>query len=461
MAYLEQPFIIRVTDIALHKFTIFFDVLRIPLKKRAILSSFPDFDDQTLSIAQEASNRNIKIVYLRNSRKVKIPSDWRELEFDMLVLNKMSIRGYLYSLTSSWIFFTHGLIWSKYPRRNQTVVNLWHGIPLKKVGFEIGVKMPYSDFILASSTLTAPLVHKMFDPHFHIPKILPYGLPRNDLFLEDLHNSTLQQKTLLWMPTYRASTIGEIRKDGAITSNNLGLTDSELIALDLVASKCKVKIHLKPHPMTEVSLPLECKAISIVQLPETSLYKWLSGYDGLITDYSSVAIDFAMTGKPIYLLNCDKEEYSITRGYFAHLSDLLKLPEFESPESLATGILNPESLIVNSKLVHELHNNFLKKASISLWDELFAIESINEKISNEKRRKNLFKISRNSQFSLVKKYKIYDQITSAVSNTMVLLVVVFIFDKFAKRQNFCLVRSCKCNFRVWPVFLWRPFIIRI
>ena len=72
------------------------------------------------------------------------------------------------------------------------------------------------------------------------------------------------------------------------------------------------------------------------------LYPFLGSCDYLLTDYSSVFIDFDITGKPIGFVMDDIDEYRNTRGlYFDDLESVLPGPVIRDYDSLKRFINNP------------------------------------------------------------------------------------------------------------------------
>lgn len=95
-------------------------------------------------------------------------------------------RGFFYFLTSKYFFYSFG----KYPIKpapSQMVVNLWHGMPLKKIGnLEVGMeKIDYNFFtkLVSSSELFTPIMKAAFNAKDE--QMLLVGNIRNDeLFKE-------------------------------------------------------------------------------------------------------------------------------------------------------------------------------------------------------------------------------------------------------------------------------------
>lgn len=95
-------------------------------------------------------------------------------------------RGLYYFLTSKYFFYSFGKYPIK-PSRNQMVVNLWHGMPLKKIGnLESGMEnIDYNFFtkLVSSSDLFTPIMKAAFKAKDN--QMLLVGNIRNDELFEE------------------------------------------------------------------------------------------------------------------------------------------------------------------------------------------------------------------------------------------------------------------------------------
>ena len=81
-------------------------------------------------------------------------------------------------------------------------------------------------------------------------------------------------------------------------------------------------LYVKLHTISNAELPVD--EFSHIRLfPEDcETYEFLNATDGLITDYSSVFFDYAVTRRKIILFTYDEEEYEAARGFYFPLSEL-------------------------------------------------------------------------------------------------------------------------------------------
>ena len=128
-------------------------------------------------------------------------NDFYHLEKEKNVKYVSIYQGFFYFLTSKYFFYSFG----KYPVKpasKQMVVNLWHGMPLKKIGnLEVGMeKIDYNFFtkLVSSSDLFTPIMKAAFNAKDE--QMLLVGNIRNDELFKKK-----EEKKIIWMPTYRNS----------------------------------------------------------------------------------------------------------------------------------------------------------------------------------------------------------------------------------------------------------------
>jgi len=184
-------------------------------------------------------------------------------------------------------------------------------------------------------------------------RIYPLGLPRNDIFFNDQYmNSYKKQfrekyaipeskKIILYAPTYRdVASKNQINLDFQVLEENLS---EEYVFL------------LKLHPL----VAKEAKG-----LKDSSFVKNFSEYsdiqdlllvtDVLITDYSSVIFDFALTGNPIIFYSYDLEEYDKTmRGFYFPYKEWVPGPIVYNQAQLM------ETLKTHDRLYSDYHDKVL------------------------------------------------------------------------------------------------------
>lgn len=335
----------------------------IPTKNQVCFSSTPDFSDNSYALYKCFLSNKLDelysivwLVYDRN-RLSEIRNRITENgSHNTIAIYKYSFRGVWSYIRSRYVFETHGLYpFLRLDQHPDKHICLWHGMPLKKLGASIGTACsPNCDYTIASSELFQQIMSKAFNKP--VEKIIITGLPRCDLLFEksDFLDSIGFDKTHyrsvgVWLPTYRQSIFGEIRSDGEFTEGKISiLSVDELKDLDEFLEGSSDFLFIKIHLMDALQLydfP-KFKNICIIKPSDFrfQLYPFIGACDYLLTDYSSVFVDFAITGKPMGFVIDDLLSYKNTRGlYFSNLDQILPGSIINDYKSLTSFIRNPLS----------------------------------------------------------------------------------------------------------------------
>lgn len=327
------------------------------IEHQICLSAFPDYDDMVRAFLMEIrKNPNGKYRVVILAASPQNPPVWAQRE-RVVHLKKYSMRGFWAYFRSRFVFFTHGCFSTVMPVKNQLTVNLWHGMPIKKIGAYINSKhpVPFADYALATSPFFADVMARAFA--MKNEQVLNIGLPRNDvLFLPQ--NEALYQalgrgkKIITWLPTYRQSIVGDIRQDGLAETNVFNLVDLDIEELNRAFGLLGVVAVIKPHPMaakknkeSDFSGYQNIKFIDEEWLVQnnTTLGEVLSLSSALITDTSSVLIDYLLLNRPIICHFPDIEEYRTSRGFifevdFKQCNIPIVETQFEIISSLRTAL---------------------------------------------------------------------------------------------------------------------------
>lgn len=175
--------------------------------------------------------------------------------------------------------------------------------------------------------------------------IMTEGLPRNDIFFTSEENKThiresllnkykvpLSAKTLIYAPTFREPKTGDMglsvywfNPDRIIASltNRFGGDWYILVSSHPCMKSYYRKIYDFSHP----------RVVDLGQLPDVQ--ELLISGDVLITDYSSIEMDFTLTGRPVFQLARDWREYD--RGTYLDMHDL-PFPFAETEDELCANI---------------------------------------------------------------------------------------------------------------------------
>lgn len=346
---------------------IYFSEWIIPQKKQIIFNSFPDYSDNSYALFKYCIEKkiNYKLIWIVNDKtkikniKNKINQKFSE---DIEVIYSKSARALWCYMRSKFIFSTHDLFTSISSEKIKKI-NLWHGMPLKAIKNldkrkKIEIKSNY-DTIIATSEFFQKIMAESFN--VSKDKVLILGQPRNDLLFKETHffnkvglKREKYSKKIMWMPTFRKSLIKNKSwsNDGIYTEEKIGVISlDQLDNLNNMLKEKNILLMIKLHPMDFLqNIKIENKSNILIiknqdlENIDEQLYPLLGNCDALITDFSSVWIDYEILNKPIYFVIEDYEDYKKTRGIvfddFAEISSLPIIEKYEDFPKIIDDLLN-------------------------------------------------------------------------------------------------------------------------
>ena len=204
------------------------------------------------------------------------------------------------------------------------LIQLWHaGVGFKSVGyarFGFSGPEPYNschrkyDYAIVGAEALIPVYQEVFG--IDKEKILPYGIPRLDNFLDEKNIKESKEKiynkypilknksVILFAPTFR----GKGQKEAYYPYDK--------IDLDKVYDLCikeKYVFAIKMHPFVKVkiNIPKEYQDYIIDLSDYNDINELFYITDILITDYSSNIYDFSLLNKPILFYTFDLDFYQL------------------------------------------------------------------------------------------------------------------------------------------------------
>ncbi|WP_292144851.1 CDP-glycerol glycerophosphotransferase family protein [Butyrivibrio sp.] len=222
-------------------------------------------------------------------------------------------------LKSGHVLYSMGKMPIK-PTNKQIVINMWHGTPIKKIGkmvSEDNGEEFFFTYLCASSELYADIMAKCFG----CPRenVVICGEPKTDRLFEEKIKKDV--KTILWAPTFRQSKyLGY--EDSSVKDILPYIKQEEWQELNDILKNNNVDMIVKLHPMQDVDVKyitdfsnLHIYTDQMFQAKNMDLYSELAQADGLITDYSSVYLQYLMLNRPICFAMPDYDEYAKSRGF--------------------------------------------------------------------------------------------------------------------------------------------------
>ncbi|MGA0901188.1 MAG: CDP-glycerol glycerophosphotransferase family protein [Luteolibacter sp.] len=294
---------------------------KLPKQNHAVIYGWPNYEDNTLAFEAALCNSDLdQVIILVSGHPPQTPQGFGN---KTIQIRKNSFMGLWLFLRAKYVFFTHPCFVRDFPD-DVVSVNVWHGMPIKRIGRMLERQMDIpSSHALATSPFWKDIMQQSMPPK---KEILITGLPRNDfLFTQKSSVSNLlelenSERLVAWLPTYRRSVRGELREDGTDYENIFEMPDVDPVCLNRNLKELNSILWIKPHPMAPSLSAREWSNIRIVDEKSLrqeglSLYQLLSASELLITDISSVLIDFLLTDKPVIHAFPDIEQYKSSRGF--------------------------------------------------------------------------------------------------------------------------------------------------
>lgn len=294
--------------------------------EKVALHSGGDFDDGVLAVAAGLAARGLRpTVLLQDQRRRDTVR--RFMPPGTRLVPKHSLRGVCHYLTAATVMTTHNVFGNRRPPASQVVVSLWHGEPPGKfvARFEgqDGLRGTYAP---VCSTIGRAYRAAEFDMSpLQVPVV---GAARNDRMLtadpEQLRRALLGddavRRVLLWLPSFRSGVWdNRTRADTGTATPSFLYSLEDLQRLDDWLVSAGALVVVKLHPRDAATFPSGLRAIRRIG-PEDleqqgiTLYPALSAFDGLITDVSSVWLDYLLLDKPLIYAFPDLDDYRSGRG---------------------------------------------------------------------------------------------------------------------------------------------------
>ncbi|MEZ9946513.1 CDP-glycerol glycerophosphotransferase family protein [Vibrio breoganii] len=304
---------------------------------------------------------NLQILYSRIKK---------ENNLTVIHLSKCNKWTWYHLIRSKVILFDHTIPYYTMAQ-GQIRINLWHGVPIKKIRYHLLDRFDASnqnqsdlttyvssnndyDRLLMSTGLNVPM-YKI--KSIGIPRLDYLHLSEKELEFYDIYSDAVEiksrtksfSKVILWAPTYRG-------KPTSIDDKVFDPIEQKEICNYLQSNNyCMcIKMH-KFSLKSEYEVFNKCdNVIFINDLINTNII--LRYVDLLITDFSSIWIDYLTLNKPIIFFAKDYCEYSNEHGFILEFEKQIPTELLVDFYDLMSAIKHSEKLIVNYE---EQKNKFL------------------------------------------------------------------------------------------------------
>ena len=229
------------------------------------------------------------------------------------------------------------------PRRDQFVLQTWHGTPLKRIALGRRDLSPRAmAAVVKQSTrwsamlAQGPAAASVLRRAYAVARPLwVEGYPRNDVVARSRSGTDPAGREELGIRTPHVVLYAPTWRDGALGAPVL--LDVAAFAAGL-GPDWTVLVRGHARTMAERESALGERVLDVTRYPDVS--PLLATADVLVTDYSSVMFDFSASGRPMVFFVPDQEEYRTrTRGFYWDLGARAPGPLVESTEQCVEAVL--------------------------------------------------------------------------------------------------------------------------
>ncbi|WP_144877198.1 CDP-glycerol glycerophosphotransferase family protein [Microbacterium sp. 1.5R] len=321
--------------------------LVVPRGTRWVFGCGAGIGDGALALQRHAAAQGHDTVWLTSSEREERDA----AALGIRTLPKSGLRGWWATARAGVVVVTHGLgDVNRYANADAFVVQLWHGIPFKRIGLD----SPATTQVPAvpGAPVLRALVGFLYRRAAQRIRVLPaashrsrgrlesaFGLggdrvvvtgePRVDVLsagepagrratasalLQGTVGDLSGARTVLYAPTWR---------DGA--ADPAVPTADQWARIVHALDRHDAVLLVRSHPLGEgqYSPPVPTDRVRMLGAGVLAdVTPALPAVDVLITDYSSLAYDVGLLGMPVLFLAPDAEEYAETRGFYGRFVDV-------------------------------------------------------------------------------------------------------------------------------------------
>lgn len=303
-------------------------LLLTPRRPYVVIHGYPDSEGNSVEMVRATAARYSGRIYLLAADTAVAAEILRTACIDesgrVTVLRYRSLTAVWRFVTAEVSMFTHGVYGRPKRAPRKTSVNLWHGGGIKAgiMTDKKGRPHIHSDYLVASTRWKG----EIFARQCRLPAggLLLTGNPRidqlrrgNPAHLSELGLDPLRP-FVLWMPTFRRSTRQPATWAGAGVDYETQAVNSLAAAVVQELAAAGIQTVIKPHPSDAEKHDVE-GAITVTNETLTGIgmfpYHLIGLSSGLLTDYSSVWIDYLTLDRPIGFIVPDEDAYADQRGF--------------------------------------------------------------------------------------------------------------------------------------------------
>lgn len=300
-----------------------------------VFCSQPDYSDNSRALSDYLLNNDYLSKYkiywivgdaLKFQRKYSCPG------ISFIQSSGLSWFRYIYIChIAKWHFSTHSIVYynENQIKKGQTIIRLWHGCSFKgKDATMVNNYCPQFNKALVAGPFF--INTKAIFWNCDINRLIAKGYPRYDWLIHqsDLALSVFNKlkadnsHVIMWMPTFRNDKHRIYNDTDNIKAFPLIKSNNDLLKINAFCIENNTLLLIKLHQYQQ-KYAIEQQIMSNVRFIDDAyfeqegiqLYSFLAITDGLISDYSSVAVDYLLVNKPLAYTLDDYELYCQGRGF--------------------------------------------------------------------------------------------------------------------------------------------------
>ena len=246
---------------------------------------------------------------------------------------------YFYELASAKYLINNTTYPQYFAKKEQQIyINTWHGTPLKSMGYEVKGgnsssantvrNFLHADYLLSANERMTRMYLKSYKMEGLLPgKIIEEGQPRNDLLFHERKDAVYKKleqygitadrnkKVILYAPTWREA------QEGGLKVNPEELLEVKK-KLEEIIGKERYQILIKPHQYVYQQLKDREEYRNLLIPATVDANELMILADMLISDYSSIFLDYLVLNRPVLFYVPDLEHYKEMRGLNIRLDEL-------------------------------------------------------------------------------------------------------------------------------------------
>ena len=255
---------------------------------------------------------------------------------------------------AKYFFFTDAYGFARNCRKDQIRVQLWHGC-----GFKTRVNFVRCERRYEYTTVISDLYAQIHADIYGLreDQVLITGYAKQDWLKHPVSSNVfaglgmpLKKKYIFWLPTFRLvqESLFPLNEPQEMSETGLPIIYSKMVMqeIDELLGRNNIALIVKLHPFQDRSKVFCADYENIVLLENEQLLEadiqinqLLGWADALISDYSSVAVDYLLLNRPMAFTLDDVEEYKASRGFvFENIEEWLPGVEVYNQEDFVRFI---------------------------------------------------------------------------------------------------------------------------